>query len=105
MAQAVIAEIGKHNVNENSPSGSPGSFVEERGFSYADMRYRGWVQEMSQLTTNDPGKTLGYVTIDHCLGNNDGDDTPHTPLPFYPVPTYIWSSAPSVASNSTNIDL
>ncbi|KAG6811955.1 hypothetical protein H0H92_005119 [Tricholoma furcatifolium] len=102
-AQAVIQAVGKYNTPGN-PYTNP-SFIEER--DYADRRYRMWLEEMSQLNTpapNDQEKTLGYVTTDHCLGLTDGDDTPHTALHYYPVPQFIWSTAPNI-SNPTNMDL
>ncbi|RDB25284.1 Uncharacterized protein PB2B2.06c [Hypsizygus marmoreus] len=50
-----------------------------------------------------PGNlTLGYVTHDLCPGV--GDDTPHAPLPFYPIPDFIASSPPNVSAD-TLIDL
>ncbi|KAF7352259.1 Vacuolar protein [Mycena venus] len=44
-------------------------------------------------------RTLGYVTADACPGI--GDDTPHAPLPAYPIPDFIASRAPDVGGDPT----
>ncbi|KAI0039404.1 hypothetical protein FA95DRAFT_1585296 [Auriscalpium vulgare] len=71
-----------------------------------DMRYRRWLEGMHLRASEErraaTNLTLGYVTKDSCPGV--GDDTLHTPLPYYSVPDYIGSQPPAV-SNDTRIDL
>ncbi|KAJ6615583.1 Metallo-dependent phosphatase-like protein [Mycena sp. CBHHK59/15] len=61
--------------------------------------YRAWVRDMHQrydASAAVDGLTPGYVTTDSCPGA--GDDTPHTPLPFYPIPDFIASRTPDGAA-------
>ncbi|KAH9917217.1 Metallo-dependent phosphatase-like protein [Amylocystis lapponica] len=71
------------------------------------MRYNAWLEEMHRRAVAHGRRaqenlTLGYVTSDTCPGV--GDDTPHTPMPYYAVPNYIQSNVPDVAED-TPIDL
>ncbi|KAJ7204707.1 Metallo-dependent phosphatase-like protein [Mycena pura] len=73
-----------------------------------ETRYREWLEEMYRRDASHggPGRrlaspknlTLGYM----CPG--EGDDTPHTQLPFFSTPEYIGSVAPDV-SDDTPVDL
>lgn len=71
-----------------------------------DMRYRRWLEEMDRRDGEEKrakgNLTLGYVTSDSCPGV--GDDTLHSPLPFYSAPDFIGSAAPNVTGD-TPIDL
>ena len=74
---------------------------------YVDMRYRAWLEGMAARASGIERRaagnlTLGYVTNDSCPGV--GDDTPHIPLPYFPVPHYIASPSPSV-SDDTPVDI
>ncbi|KZT05411.1 uncharacterized protein LAESUDRAFT_727057 [Laetiporus sulphureus 93-53] len=69
-------------------------------------RFNAWLEEMSRRRVERreaaENLTLGYVTSDLCPGV--GDDTPHTPVPYYSSPDYIASDAPDV-TNDTLTDL
>ncbi|KAI0301752.1 Metallo-dependent phosphatase-like protein [Multifurca ochricompacta] len=71
-----------------------------------DERYGNWLAEMHERAGPErraaQNLTLGYVTQDACPGI--GDDTLHTPLPFFPSPGFI-SSTPPTGSVDTAIDL
>ncbi|KAF7295363.1 Metallophos domain-containing protein [Mycena indigotica] len=77
---------------------------------YVETRYREWIEEMYRrdIAQNGAGLraagnlTVGYVTSDACPGV--GDDTPHVPLAFNPIPDFI-SSAPPDVSDDTIVDL
>ncbi|KAF8557876.1 hypothetical protein OG21DRAFT_1406257 [Imleria badia] len=89
----------------NSGSASKRSEVELWGRGHVEGRYRNWLQDMDKRQiqmANATNLTLGYVTTDGCPGA--GDDTQHTPLPYYSVPNYIGSNPPNVTSD-TPIDL
>jgi hypothetical protein len=47
--------------------------------------------------------TLGYVTTDSCPGV--GDDTLHTPIPFYDSPAYIGSPPPTGLAANAPMDV
>ncbi|KAH9981544.1 Metallo-dependent phosphatase-like protein [Russula compacta] len=68
--------------------------------------YRRWLAEMQSYVGLDLGAaqdlTPGIVTRDSCPG--EGDDTRHTPLPFFKTPDYI-STAEPTGSDDTTIDL
>ncbi|KAH8981512.1 Metallo-dependent phosphatase-like protein, partial [Lactarius hatsudake] len=71
-----------------------------------ETRYRFWLEEMYARAGPErraaQNLTLGYVTKDACPGV--GDDTLHTPLPFFGSPDFI-ASTPPTGSNDTAIDL
>ncbi|KAF8182105.1 Metallo-dependent phosphatase-like protein [Mycena galopus ATCC 62051] len=68
----------------------------------ADMHRR--YHEHPRAAAAEEELTLGYVTADACPGI--GDDTPHTPLPAYPIPDFIASRAPDVGGDPTTaVDL
>ncbi|KAI0741024.1 Metallo-dependent phosphatase-like protein [Earliella scabrosa] len=73
-----------------------------------DMRYLAWLEEMDRRS-NGPERcaaknaTLGYVTHDSCPGV--GDDTIHSPLPFFSTPDFIGTDAPEGLTDDTPIDL
>ncbi|KAH9042965.1 Metallo-dependent phosphatase-like protein [Lactarius deliciosus] len=71
-----------------------------------ETRYRFWLEEMYARAGPErraaQNLTLGYVTKDACPGV--GDDTLHTPLPFFGSPDFIGSTPPA-GSNDTAIDL
>jgi hypothetical protein len=95
-----------------------------------EMVYRRWLEEMGmrgvemrrRAFENNQNYTPGYVTKDVSQPSNllyigthlpfttyqscpgIGDDTLHTPLPYFAVPDYIASPTPSV-SDDTPIDL
>jgi hypothetical protein len=106
------------------------SKLEERqhklyGVGEVEVVYRRWLEEMgmresrSRTFENNQTYTPGYVTKDvsqfsrpqalilhkftqSCPGI--GDDTLHTPLPYFPVPDYIASRTPPL-SDDTPVDL
>ncbi|KAH9039800.1 Metallo-dependent phosphatase-like protein [Lactarius pseudohatsudake] len=71
-----------------------------------ETRYRLWLEEMHARAGPErraaQNLTLGYVTKDACTGV--GDDTLHTPLPFFGSPAFIGSTPPA-GSNDTAVDL
>ncbi|KAI9441822.1 Metallo-dependent phosphatase-like protein [Lactarius indigo] len=71
-----------------------------------ETRYRLWLEEMHARAGPErraaQNLTLGYVTKDACPGV--GDDTLHTPLPFFGSPAFIGSTPPA-GGNDTAIDL
>ncbi|KAH8977055.1 Metallo-dependent phosphatase-like protein [Lactarius hatsudake] len=71
-----------------------------------ETRYRLWLEDMHARAGPErraaQNLTLGYVTQDACPGV--GDDTLHTPLPFFGSPDFIGSTPPA-GSNDTAIDL
>ncbi|KAH9058231.1 Metallo-dependent phosphatase-like protein [Lactarius vividus] len=71
-----------------------------------ETRYRHWLEEMHARAGPErraaQNLTLGYVTQDACPGV--GDDTLHTPLPFFGSPAFIGSTPPA-GSSDTAIDL
>ncbi|KAF8627608.1 hypothetical protein AX15_004314 [Amanita polypyramis BW_CC] len=66
--------------------------------------YNAWLARMGEqyVLEDRDNLNLGYVTNDSCPGI--GDDTLHTPLPFYNVPDYVASPTPNLPDNAT-IDL
>ncbi|EJD02034.1 uncharacterized protein FOMMEDRAFT_134659 [Fomitiporia mediterranea MF3/22] len=74
-----------------------------------DLRYRVLSDELERRDDNATIETMGYVTTDLCPGI--GDDTIHTPAPFFSSPVYISSQdsstafPPGVSDDSTSIDL
>ncbi|EJD02035.1 uncharacterized protein FOMMEDRAFT_168595 [Fomitiporia mediterranea MF3/22] len=97
----------------------------KESFEMGDVEaiYRTWLEDMDlrdrvlsmsadELEGRDDNstlKTLGYVTNDKCPGI--GDDTVHTPAPYFPSPAYISSQdsssnpPPGVSGDSTLINL
>ncbi|KAH8994624.1 Metallo-dependent phosphatase-like protein [Lactarius akahatsu] len=71
-----------------------------------ETRYRLWLEGMNARAGPErraaQNLTLKYVTQDACPGV--GDDTLHTPLPFFGSPDFIGSTPPA-GSNDTAIDL
>ncbi|KAF7302271.1 hypothetical protein MIND_00794200 [Mycena indigotica] len=70
--------------------------------SNVERSYRGWLEDMHQRKATTLSElTLGYVTADSCPGV--GDDVEHTPLPVYPIPSFIASRTPDPIH--THVDL
>jgi 2',3'-cyclic-nucleotide 2'-phosphodiesterase (5'-nucleotidase family) len=80
--------------------------VERYARGDVEMRYRQWLEGMYARAGPErraaQNLTLGYVTQDGCPGV--GDDTLHTPLPFFDSPDFI-SSTPPAGGNDTTVDL
>ncbi|KAJ7512845.1 Metallo-dependent phosphatase-like protein [Mycena galericulata] len=91
--------------NSDSRRRDPGMQTELWARGYVEARYREWLEEMYQRDMERGGAepraaanlTLGYVTTDTCPGV--GDDTPHTPLPFFSSPDFVASASPAVADD------
>ncbi|KAF8504194.1 Metallo-dependent phosphatase-like protein [Hysterangium stoloniferum] len=70
------------------------------------VQFRQWLESQWQRSSLEArtahNLTLGYVTNDACPGI--GDDTIHSPLPFFSSPDFIGSPLPEVPSGSS-IDL
>ncbi|KAI0264244.1 Metallo-dependent phosphatase-like protein [Gloeopeniophorella convolvens] len=107
VASAVLPALNGEGANEKRGL----EVVEKRAAErYArgdvDERYRRWLAEMDARAGPErraaQNLTLGYVTKDGCPGV--GDDTVHTPLPFFDSPDFV-SSVPPALSNDTAIDL
>ncbi|KAI0253692.1 Metallo-dependent phosphatase-like protein [Lactifluus subvellereus] len=84
-----------------------GTVAEERyGRRDVEERYGRWLAEMHARAGPErraaQNLTLGYVTKDACPGV--GDDTLHTPLPFFSTPNFIGSTPPT-GNSDTAIDL
>ncbi|KAG6805434.1 hypothetical protein H0H92_015419, partial [Tricholoma furcatifolium] len=80
----IIRQIKDHKIkNQKSKNGLAGPDHHMR-----EMDRRHGVER--RATQN---LTLGYVTIDSCPGI--GDDTLHTPLPYYDTPDFIGSVPPN----------
>ncbi|TFY58874.1 hypothetical protein EVJ58_g6139 [Rhodofomes roseus] len=107
VAEQVLPGLNKDGENDRRSL----DLLEREAERYArgdvSVRYNAWLEEMSarrirsRADSDDANLTLGYVTSDQCPG--DGDDTPHTALPYHSSPDYISSDSPSV-SNDTLID-
>lgn len=80
--------------------------ADEYARGIVDGRYNGWLKRQWEerdrallkrstaiATATNTTLTLGYVTTDSCPGI--GDDTLHTPIPFYGSPAYIGSPLPT----------
>jgi hypothetical protein len=69
-------------------------------------QYRLWLEDMHLRAEPErlaaKNLTLGYVTTDSCPGV--GDDTLHTPLPYFGSPAFI-ASTPPAGGNEVTIDL
>ncbi|QRW02858.1 vacuolar protein [Ceratobasidium sp. AG-Ba] len=71
-----------------------------------DYRFNVWRRdqfEREYVERATQNLTLGYVTTDSCPGI--GDDTLHTPIPYYDAPGYIASPLPSGTADDTLVDL
>ncbi|KAH9174377.1 Metallo-dependent phosphatase-like protein [Lactarius sanguifluus] len=103
VANAVLPALNGEGANERRE-------LTEAAERYArgdvETRYRFWLEEMYARAGPErraaQNLTLGYVTNDACPGV--GDDTLHTPLPFFGSPDFIGSTPPA-GSNDTAIDL
>ncbi|KAH9959081.1 Metallo-dependent phosphatase-like protein [Russula dissimulans] len=81
--------------------------LERYGRGEVEVLYGRWLAEMHSRAGPErratKNLTLGYVTHDGCPGV--GDDTLHTPLPFFETPNYISSPAPTSNDGAMEIDL
>ncbi|CCO30447.1 putative protein PB2B2,06c [Rhizoctonia solani AG-1 IB] len=71
-----------------------------------DHRFNAWKRDQYERIYHERSTanlTLGYVTTDSCPGV--GDDTLHSPIPYYDAPGYIASPLPSGISDNTLVDL
>jgi len=71
-----------------------------------DYRFDAWRRDQFEREYTERATanlTLGYVTTDSCPGV--GDDTLHTPIPYYSAPGYIASPLPSGIADDTLVDL
>lgn len=90
--------------------------AEEYARGVVDGRYNSWMKDQWErrdqylharsLATGYAANatlTLGYVTADSCPGI--GDDTLHTPIPYYGSPDYIGSPIPTGVADDTPFDV
>ncbi|KAI0767149.1 Metallo-dependent phosphatase-like protein [Fomes fomentarius] len=107
VASKVLPALNNAGANERR------ELIEERDRErYArgdvDMRYMAWLEEMDRASHGAERRaannaTLGYVTHDSCPGV--GDDTIHSPLPFFSAPDFIGTDAPSGLDDDAPVDL
>ncbi|KAI1791129.1 Metallo-dependent phosphatase-like protein [Ganoderma leucocontextum] len=106
VAEQVLPSLNSAGANERRALGGFDAEAYARGD--VDMVYRAWLEEMDRRS-NGPARraaqnaTLGYVTHDSCPGI--GDDTLHSPLPFFDVPDFIGTDAPAGVADDAPIDL
>ncbi|KAH9039804.1 Metallo-dependent phosphatase-like protein [Lactarius pseudohatsudake] len=103
VASAVLPALNGEGANGRRELGEA---AERYARGDVETRYRLWLEEMHARAGPErraaQNLTLGYVTQDACPGV--GDDTLHTPLPFFGSPAFIGSTPPA-GSNDTAIDL
>ncbi|KAH9023270.1 Metallo-dependent phosphatase-like protein [Lactarius hengduanensis] len=103
VASAVLPALNGEGANERRELAEA---AERYARGDVETRYRFWLEEMYARAGPErraaQNLTLGYVTQDACPGV--GDDTLHTPLPFFGSPDFIGSTPPA-GSNDTAIDL
>ncbi|KAH8995902.1 Metallo-dependent phosphatase-like protein [Lactarius akahatsu] len=103
VASAVLPALNGEGANERRELAEA---AERYARGDVETRYRFWLEEMYARAGPErraaQNLTLGYVTKDACPGV--GDDTLHTPLPFFGSPDFIGSTPPA-GSNDTAIDL
>ncbi|KAF8260660.1 Metallo-dependent phosphatase-like protein, partial [Lactarius quietus] len=105
VASAVLPAL--NGAGANSRRELTEAAVERYGRGNVETRYRLWLEGMyaragPERRAAAQNLTLGYVTEDACPGV--GDDSLHTPLPFFDSPDFI-SSSPPPGGNDTAIDL
>ncbi|KAF8058685.1 Metallo-dependent phosphatase-like protein [Lyophyllum atratum] len=93
LAKDVLAKLNKPSAEKDARAYASG---------YIGKRYTDWLRGQKRRLGASDSATLGYVTQDGCPGV--GDDTSHTPLPYFDVPDFISSRPPSV-TDKTPLDL
>lgn len=83
---------------------------EQYAHGIVDGRYNSWLkrqwEERDRTLIERSGAstpTLGYVTTDSCPGV--GDNTIHTPIPYYDSPAYIASPLPTGLASTDQMDV
>ncbi|KAH9018809.1 Metallo-dependent phosphatase-like protein [Lactarius deliciosus] len=103
VARAVLPALNSEGANGRRELAEA---TERYAHGDVETRYRLWLEDMNARAGPErraaQNLTLGYVTKDACPGV--GDDTLHTPLPFFGSPAFIGSTPPA-GSNDTAIDL
>ncbi|KAJ7682060.1 Metallo-dependent phosphatase-like protein [Mycena polygramma] len=101
--QRVLPELNRAGAERfwSEEAGLKGESLQMRMWRHereVETGYREWLEDMHHryqarpTTATEDEMTLGYVTTDSCPGV--GDDTPHAPLPFYPIPDFIGLRVP-----------
>lgn len=74
-------------------------------YMLADAESRLYARESESMTRRAaPALTPGYVTTDDF--GTDGDDTPHSEIPNYDLPVYVWTNASFPATGKpSSVDL
>jgi len=105
VANAVLPVLNKQG--ETIRRDLDGAAAERYARGDVGTQYRLWLEDMhlraepERLAAQD--LTLGYVTKDSCPGV--GDDTLHTPLPYFGWPPAFIASTPPAGGNDKTIDL
>ncbi|KAJ6502330.1 Metallo-dependent phosphatase-like protein [Mycena sanguinolenta] len=109
VANGVLPALNGAGADNRKRDGTVEAELWARG--YVGTRYREWMADMArrdaalgaESRSAAANLTIGYVTTDACPGV--GDDTPHSPLPFFDFPDFIASQAPTGLADDAPIDL
>ncbi|KAG8679777.1 hypothetical protein FRC09_018736, partial [Ceratobasidium sp. 395] len=105
----VPAGIAKQVLDKLNAKGAAKREVEDPdayGRGDVDYRFNMWRRDQFEREYRERATanlTLGYVTTDSCPGV--GDDTLHTPIPYYNAPGYIATALPPGTADDTLVDL
>ncbi|CAE6460799.1 unnamed protein product [Rhizoctonia solani] len=102
IARDVLDKLNEKGAHKRREVEDPNAY--SRG--EVDHRFNEWKRSQYERTYYEretANLTLGYVTTDSCPGI--GDDTLHSPIPYYDAPGYIASPLPSGLSDDTLVDL
>ncbi|KDN47037.1 hypothetical protein RSAG8_03814, partial [Rhizoctonia solani AG-8 WAC10335] len=105
---ASIAKDVLDKLNQKGANKKRDEEEEARAYAHGevDHRFNAWKRDQYERVYHERATanlTLGYVTTDSCPGV--GDDTFHSPIPYYDAPGYIASPLPSGLSDDTLVDL
>ncbi|PIL33613.1 hypothetical protein GSI_04236 [Ganoderma sinense ZZ0214-1] len=108
VAKQVLPSLNNAGANERRALTEGGFDAEAYARGEVDMVYRAWLEDMDKKSYGAVRRaaqnaTLGYVTHDSCPGV--GDDTLHSPLPFFDVPDFIGTDAPAGVADDATVDL
>ncbi|EUC59142.1 vacuolar protein [Rhizoctonia solani AG-3 Rhs1AP] len=102
VAKDVLDRLNERGANKKRGTEDPDAYA--RG--EVDHRFNEWRRDQYERIHRERATvnlTLGYVTTDSCPGV--GDDTLHSPIPYYDAPGYIASPLPFGLADDTLVDL
>ncbi|CAE6455964.1 unnamed protein product [Rhizoctonia solani] len=102
IAKDVLDKLNEKGANKKRDTEDPHAYA--RG--EVDHRFNAWRRGQYERVYHERATanlTLGYVTTDSCPGV--GDDTLHSPIPYYDAPGYIASPLPPGLSGDTLVDI